>query len=378
LVKYSGSKFFYAAFRDSRGRQRRCSTREVVRKRAQAVADQLERVAQRKGDPARVRQVFAEFYRDHYGEDLPNASLRRYAQSWLTGRKAETAPTTFGRYRRNIEEFLGFLRADAQRDLSEITKNRIAGFRDHLASRKTPATANLDLKTIKMFFRAARLDGYIWQDPAESVKLLKTESPALRRPFTISELKALLSVANPEWQSLIKFGLYTGQRLADIAHLRWNAVDLAREELHLLTRKTGKRLVLPLAGPLRETLLALPASDDPNAPLHSHAYKIVTSQSGRVSTLSNEFAKLLVEAGLRPRHQRNKSQGQGRGGRPRQQMAQSYHSLRHTSASLLKDAGIPDAVVMALVGHQSSAMSQRYTHVGKEALTRAAAALPEL
>jgi integrase len=52
--------------------------------------------------------------------------------------------------------------------------------------------------------------------------------------------------------------------------------------------------------------------------------------------------------------------------------------LRHTAVSLLKDAGVPDAVVMALVGHESSAMSHRYTHVGKEALARAAKTLPEV
>jgi site-specific recombinase XerD len=33
---------------------------------------------------------------------------------------------------------------------------------------------------------------------------------------------------------------------------------------------------------------------------------------------------------------------------------------------------------MALVGHDTVAMSQRYTHVGKEALTNAAAKLPDL
>jgi integrase len=59
-------------------------------------------------------------------------------------------------------------------------------------------------------------------------------------------------------------------------------------------------------------------------------------------------------------------------------MDTSFHSLRHTAVSLLKDAGRPDAVVMALVGHESAAMSHRYTHVGKESLNRAAAALPEL
>jgi integrase len=56
----------------------------------------------------------------------------------------------------------------------------------------------------------------------------------------------------------------------------------------------------------------------------------------------------------------------------------SFHSLRHTAVSLLKDAGVPDAVVMAPVGHESTAISHRYTYVGKEALSRAAARLPEI
>jgi integrase len=56
----------------------------------------------------------------------------------------------------------------------------------------------------------------------------------------------------------------------------------------------------------------------------------------------------------------------------------SFHSLCHTAVSLLKDAGIPDALVMALVGHESAAMSHRYTQVGKEALQPATGSLPEV
>jgi integrase len=59
-------------------------------------------------------------------------------------------------------------------------------------------------------------------------------------------------------------------------------------------------------------------------------------------------------------------------------MGLSFHALRHTAAILLKDAGIPEAVVMELVGHDSKAMSAHYTHVGAEALERAVAALPEI
>jgi integrase len=56
----------------------------------------------------------------------------------------------------------------------------------------------------------------------------------------------------------------------------------------------------------------------------------------------------------------------------------SFHSLRHSAVSLLKDAGVPEAVVMELVGHDSKEMSGHYTHVGNEALEKAVAALPEI
>jgi len=96
----------------------------------------------------------------------------------------------------------------------------------------------------------------------------------------------------------------------------------------------------------------------------------------RVGTLSNQFTDLLVAAGLRQSRD-HQGRGIGRNGK-RTGMDTSFHSLRHTAVSLLKDAGIPDAVVMALVGHESAAMSHRYTHVGKEALSRATQSLPEI
>ena len=67
----------------------------------------------------------------------------------------------------------------------------------------------------------------------------------------------------------------------------------------------------------------------------------------------------------------------GRGAR-RTSYGLSFHSLRHTAVSLLKDAGIPEAAVMELVGHDSKRMSAHYTHVGREALEKAAAAFPEI
>ena len=49
-----------------------------------------------------------------------------------------------------------------------------------------------------------------------------------------------------------------------------------------------------------------------------------------------------------------------------------------TVSGIIKDAGVLDAVVRELVGHESAAMSARFPHVGKEALARAAKTLPEV
>jgi integrase len=47
----------------------------------------------------------------------------------------------------------------------------------------------------------------------------------------LDELRRILRIASGEWRHLILFGLYTGQRLGDIAKLTWRNVDLERGEL---------------------------------------------------------------------------------------------------------------------------------------------------
>jgi integrase len=87
------------------------------------------------------------------------------------------------------------------------------------------------------------------------------------------------------------------------------------------------------------------------------------------------WSRLVAQAGLRDKAP-HRSKGKGRDAK-RSTDGLSFHALRHTAVSLLKDAGIPEAVVMELVGHDSKAMSAHYTHVGTEALAKAVAALPE-
>lgn len=103
---------------------------------------------------------------------------------------------------------------------------------------------------------------------------------------------------------------------------------------------------------------------------------ILKRQNGSAGNLSNQFSEILAAVGLRePLNRRSTEKGRN-ARRARNEL--SFHCLRHTAVSLLKDAGIPEAVVIKLVGHDSAQMSAHYTHVGNEALEKAAAALPQI
>ena len=156
----------------------------------------------------------------------------------------------------------------------------------------------------------------------------------------------------------------------------WSNVDLERNVIRLTTRKTAKAITIPIAESLRAHILTLPGSDNPREPLHPRAFRVVTTKGRNAGRLSNEFVDMLASVGLRSEPASHKNSGKGSGGR-RASSELSFHSLRHTAVTLLKDAGIPQAVVQELIGHDSK-MSALYTHVGREALEKATAALPEL
>ena len=258
------------------GRQHRRTTRETDRKRALAVAEQYERVAKSKGNPQRVRQILSEFLRDHYDQELPFSSVSDFTEQWLAARKSETSPGTHRRYGDAVAKFLAFLGAAADRGLDTITRTQISAFRDTQLAKSAPATSqplpedpqdDLPFSTSGWLPPSrSRRKGQDRQEPRYRWSGVHSRSMnctrSLRLPIT-------------NGRALIKFGLYTGQRLGDLACLTWSQIYLDRDEIRLTTRKTGKQLLIPIAVPLREHLLTIATGDNPRAPVHPSAFEII-------------------------------------------------------------------------------------------------------
>ena len=353
------------------------STKETDRKKAQKLAESFEQVARLQMTARQAQRVIGEIFQRANGDALPSTSVRGYFESWLVRKKSETVNSTYVFYSGKARRFLNWLGDRAKRQLITVTRGDILAFRESEGLRVNPPTVNHGIKVLRMIFQDAKREGIMADNPAEGVRLVKRTESRRRRPFTIPEIKQLLSVADAEWRSLIQFGVYTGQRLGDLARLTWANLDLERNELQLTTRKTGRQQIILLAPLLQQHVQSLPFGDDRRKPLHPRAFASV-EKSGKVGTLSRQFYELMAEAGLAPKKKhRTGKNGMSRTGR-REISEISFHSLRHTATSLMKSAGVPTAIVQDIIGHDSEAVSAHYTRIDESAKQSALRKLPDI
>jgi integrase len=323
-----------------------------------------------------IAQGVADVFTHANVELLPSASVKTWCETWTEAKAIETEESTHARYKRVIERFTGFLgEAKRKRDVSTLQASDIARFRDREAKELSRSTANLGVKVLRICFGEAARQGLLAVNPAVRVKLLKSTAESKRRAFTLNEIKRVLRACgnDAEWRGLVLFGLYLGQRLGDLAKLTWRAVDLDTGEVAFSTRKTGRRVVLPLVQPLADYLASLPASDNPNAFIFPGA-----ANAKRTASLSNQFRDILVAAALvEPRPRGHKSTGKGRD-QAREASEISFHSLRHNAVTMLKAAGVSDFIAREIVGHESAAVSRQYTHLTTDDKRAAMRRLPDV
>ena len=377
LRKRDESKFWFACLTLPNGRRVQRSTKETDRKKAQQIADKWETVTRAHVTARQTQRVIADLYRNITGNLIEFPTAREYFEKWVEDKRPETKKSTHVFYRAKARRFLNWLGSRADEQITLIEREDIKKYREFEMKRVSWRSARHAIKFLRMVFKSAKEDGkYHEENPANGVKIAEQDG-VRRRGLKIPEIRRILEAAGDEWKSLIYFGLYTGQRLGDLARLTWQYVDLNRDEIRFVSRKTGRAMIIPIAPPLRAQIEKLPAGDDPHQPLHPCAFASV-QKSGEVNTLSRQFYELLANAGLLPQkdHQRLET-APGRDGRRRMSQI-SFHSLRHTATSLMKNAGISASVVMDIIGHDSELMSAHYTHVDEDTKRAALSKMPAI
>jgi len=379
LRRHPHSPYWQAIINLPDGRKTTRSTGTIKKKEALQIAIKFEEAANmgQQGTlvERRARKFIADIFAIANDSSLETSSIKKYLQSWLKRKQIENCEATAERYSAILRHFIAYLGPKAEQDISHLNSREISAARDHLAQKLTPSSANLMVKTLRTALNQALRDGFVDTNEASRVTLIKRLKKAKRRPFTKPEIRKLLKVADFEWQGIILCGLYTGLRISDIALLTWENLDLVNAVLTLESRKTERRMDIPIASRLKQYFDELPAGDDPAAPLFPSVYarRIANKTSGPTSA---QFRKIMVKAGLVEARTHNTT-GKGRGAK-REVSKLSFHCLRHTATSMLKNAGVSDAVARDIIGHESEAISRQYTHIDMAAKRKAIESLPDI
>jgi integrase len=387
------SPYYICCYTAADGRRLKKSTKQRDRAKALEVCLALERAegmaARGTLTETRARELIGEVLERTSGDTLPFYTAEGWLRDWLRGKQISRSEGTHVKYSHTVESFVEHLGPRAKISIAAISPKDIATFRDaEIASGKNPNTVRYLIKHLRIPFNAARRQGLLTHNPAESVELpspAKSDDGAetSRDPFTLPQVKALMNAAvaeehgrpifkaGDEWRGAILCAYFIGARLQDVTNLTWDAVDLPGKLINYRARKNGKRVAVPIHRELESYLLELPAPDSGKAFVFP---KLAGRRTGGRSGLSMTFSRIMARAHIAPGivHARKKD-GQGRTVR-----TLTFHSLRHSFNSALANAGIAQEVRQKLTGHESPEMNKRYTHHELAPLRAAISAIPWL
>jgi len=314
------------------------------------------------------------------GEIVPNSSIRDWCKRWLEIKSLEAAPRTHERYELSIRRFLTSIKEKADRDLTALRPDDLLRFRDKTAKILSSASANMDLKVVRACLFAAQRQDLINTNVASKVATIRNSSETKRRAFTLEEVKKVLEQcdkAGGEWRGLVLAAVYTGQRLGDIAKLTWQQVDLDNKTISFVTQKTGKRLCLSMAAPLKTYFDGLPAVDDAKQYVFPKAAAMAEKHTGTIST--KFYDEILAPSGMVTERPKAEAAEDGKGRAAKRKTSElSFHSFRHTLTTWLKSSGASNALAQMIIGHDSEVVSRGYTHLSADDTKDSISKLPDV
>jgi integrase len=203
-------------------------------------------------------------------------------------------------------------------------------------------------------FKESRRERFLTGGELERLGGAIREAETIGIPWRVDDTKpttkhvpkgARVTKIGPYAAAALRLLLFTGCRLREILHLRWQHVDMERGCLFLPDSKSGRKTVI-LNAPALAVLNTLERvgsyvvpGDDPEQPRHDlkRPWDAVTKRAGLV--------------GVR------------------------LHDLRHTYASFGAGGGLGLPIIGRLLGHAQAATTARYAHLDNDPLRCASEAI---
>jgi integrase len=356
----------------------------------------IETFKRKKDADARAQQIGVDVRAGIHTAAAKSVTVTEAAADWI--RKVELDErerSTIAQYRQHARHITARI---GNQKLAKLTKPRVEAFRDDLLASMSRALARKVLTSLKSLLRDAQRRGNVAQNVAADVRIGvdKRGKKKLKVGVDIptpDEIKRLLGMVSGHLRPLLITATFTGLRASELRGLRWQDIDLQRNELHVRQRadrynKIGKlksesaQRIIPFGPLVRNTLrewkLEYPRLivegqeiSEPHKPEHY----VFPNQNGEIehhSSIVRALQSAIIEAGLT-------ALAADKDGKPLMDesgnpvVAAKYsgpHALRHFYASWCinsrQDGGLelPPNVVQARLGHASIVMTlDTYGHL---------------
>ena len=285
---------------------------------------------------------------------------------------------------RTEQAYVGWIRrfilANGKRHPRELGAKEVEGFLTRLATKGNvaAATQNQALSALLFLYRVVLEVELPWMEEVVRAKQPR-RLPVVLAQEEVARMLSAMPEGVPELMARLLYG--TGMRLMECLRLRIKDVDFARTEICVRSGKGDKDRRVPLPRSLRERLLRqrewvlllhredLGAGNGrvylPHALMRK--YPNADSEPGWQYLFPSERVSVDPRSGRAGRHHVGEEtlQRAVKAARTRAGITKpaTCHSLRHSFATHLLEAGHDIRTVQELLGHKDVATTQIYTHV---------------
>lgn len=283
--------------------------------------------------------------------------LKPYLDHYVINHRDKSVAFAKGRLK-HIKRVLGSIL------LPDLTENVICGYiKTRLKEGASGRTINMEVGEL------SRAVGRPWSVLWPKVRKLeerKDIGKALSQDEETRLLNAIAQQTSPNRSrtigTFVRVALLTGMRSGEILGLTWGQVDFVQRVLTVGKAKTssGTGRQIPMNAELFRLLSAHAAwftkrfgETRPEHYLFPFGKPAPADPSKPITDVSGAWDALRKRAGVNCR----------------------LHDLRHTAATKMAEAGTPESTMLALLGHMSRAMLERYSHIRMAAKREAVEAL---
>ncbi|HXY99130.1 MAG TPA: tyrosine-type recombinase/integrase [Stellaceae bacterium] len=266
----------------------------------------------------------------------------------------QLSKNTLSAYRQDLAEFARFVPAATR--IGEVSPSMLSSYARHLSGDRglAPATVKRRIACLKAMFQWLLRRDALAASPFARLELRIRLPSRLPRCLGAGEIAALLQDRPGACATTLlaaKLLFATGMRVGELTSIRLRDIDIAERTVRIVGKGNRERRVfLPddrLTAEMAKYLASRRAAADEDDFL-------LVNEAGRWLTcaaLRNRLAKLGRSAGITRRV--------------------TPHMLRHSTATVLLEAGVDIRFVQRLLGHSSITTTQIYTHVSDRALKAA-------